>query len=153
MSRTIAGVAPKGFAFPVNHSYWIPLRLDPAAYPMGGGPELKVFARLAPGVTRERAQAELTVIGERMAAAHPDTHARLTPRVMDYAEIFADMGDSGWTRMLVQTVIVMLLVLVCLNVAVLVYARTVVRTGEIAMSGPSKELAANEEIKRAYLGG
>jgi ABC-type branched-subunit amino acid transport system ATPase component len=29
----------------------------------------------------------------------------------------------------------------------------VLRTGEIAMSGPSKELAADEEIKRAYLGG
>ena len=29
----------------------------------------------------------------------------------------------------------------------------VLRTGEIAMTGPSKELAANEEIKRAYLGG
>jgi branched-chain amino acid transport system ATP-binding protein len=29
----------------------------------------------------------------------------------------------------------------------------VLRTGEIAMSGPSRELAQNEEIKRAYLGG
>jgi branched-chain amino acid transport system ATP-binding protein len=29
----------------------------------------------------------------------------------------------------------------------------VLRTGEIAMTGPSKELAANEEIKKAYLGG
>jgi branched-chain amino acid transport system ATP-binding protein len=29
----------------------------------------------------------------------------------------------------------------------------VLRTGEIAMSGPSAELAANEEIKKAYLGG
>jgi branched-chain amino acid transport system ATP-binding protein len=29
----------------------------------------------------------------------------------------------------------------------------VLRTGEIAMSGPSKELAENEEIKAAYLGG
>jgi branched-chain amino acid transport system ATP-binding protein len=29
----------------------------------------------------------------------------------------------------------------------------VLRTGEIAMSGPSAELAANEEIQRAYLGG
>ena len=28
-----------------------------------------------------------------------------------------------------------------------------IRTGEIAMSGPSKELADNEEIKAAYLGG
>jgi len=29
----------------------------------------------------------------------------------------------------------------------------VLRTGEIAMTGPSKELAANEEVRAAYLGG
>ena len=29
----------------------------------------------------------------------------------------------------------------------------VLRTGEIAMSGPARELAENEEIKAAYLGG
>jgi predicted permease len=133
VAHTVVGVMPRDFAFPVNHNYWIPLRVDPTAYSVGDGPELKVFARLAPGVTRERAQAEMTVIGERMAAAHPETHARLTPRVMDYSEIFADMGGSGWTQVLTETVLAMLLVLVCLNVAVLVYARTVVRSGEIAV--------------------
>ena len=132
-THTIVGVMPEGFAFPVNHSYWIPLRADPTAYPIGNGPRLQVFARLAPGATRERAQAELTVIGERMAAEHPKTHARLRPRVMDYAEIFADMGDTPWTLVLVQTALAMLLVVVSLNVAILVYARTVTRTGEIAV--------------------
>jgi branched-chain amino acid transport system ATP-binding protein len=29
----------------------------------------------------------------------------------------------------------------------------VLRTGEIAMSGASKDLAADEEIRKAYLGG
>jgi hypothetical protein len=45
--HTIVGVMPEGFAFPVNHSYWVPLHADPAAYQVGHGPALMVFARLA----------------------------------------------------------------------------------------------------------
>jgi predicted permease len=135
VAHVIVGVMPQGFAFPVNDAYWIPLRADPAAYPEGEGPRLNVFARLAPGATREGAQAELTVIGQHTAAAttpnEPDE--RLTPRVMDYVEVFADTGATPATLVLLQTGFAMLLVLVCLNVAVLVYARTIVRTGEIAV--------------------
>ena len=43
-----------------------------------------MFGRLAPGVTMEQAQAELTIIGQRAAAAHPETHARLRPMVLPY---------------------------------------------------------------------
>ena len=133
VAHVIVGVMPQGFAFPVNDAWWIPLRADPAAYPMGEGPRLNVFARLAPGATREGAQAELTVIAERSAVTPSQTRERVTPRVMDYVEIFADMGATPATLVLAQTVFAMLLVLVCLNVALLVYARTVVRTGEIAV--------------------
>ena len=131
--HTIVGVMPERFGFPVNHSYWVPLRADPDAYPVGQGPELQAFARLAPGATRERAQAELTVIGERMAAAHPATHARLRPRVLDYANVFSDVGGDPWAVVRVQLLLGLLLLLVCWNVAVLVYARTVTRSGELAV--------------------
>ena len=133
VAHIIVGVMPQGFAFPVNDAWWIPLRADPAAYPEGQGPRLTVFARLAPGATRESAQAELTVIGERAAPTLGEARERLTPRVMDYVEIFGNTGATPATLVLIQTVFAMLLVLVCLNVALLVYARTVVRTGEIAV--------------------
>jgi hypothetical protein len=79
IAHTVVGVMPKGFAFPVNAKYWVPLRGDTAAYPAGDGPALKAFARLAPGVTRKSAQAELIVIGERRAAARREIHARFVP--------------------------------------------------------------------------
>jgi predicted permease len=92
-----------------------------------------VFARLAPGVRWESARAELAVIGKRMAAAQPATHANLQPRISPYVEVFAKTGGATWPFVLVQAVLAMLLLVVCLNVAILVYARTVTRTGEIAV--------------------
>ena len=63
--HTVVGVMPEGFAFPVNHQYWIPLRANPSAIPRGAGPELFVFGRLAPGATMASAQVEL--VGHRTA--------------------------------------------------------------------------------------
>src|SRR5688500_17751241 len=75
--HTIVGVMPEDFAFPMNHRYWIPLRADPRDYERGEGPEIFIFGRLAPGATAEQAQAELTTLGGRAAAAFPRTHERL----------------------------------------------------------------------------
>lgn len=132
--HTVVGVMPEGFAFPVNHSYWIPLRLSPPDYPRGEGPELMVFGRLAPGATWEQAQAELDALGRRAAAAYPRTNANLRPRVLDYTYPLADIQDvSLWEVSLMQGLISLLLVVVAVNVAILVYARTAARRGEIAI--------------------
>ena len=71
---------PEGFGYPVNHDAWTPLPLR-ASYGALEGGAIGVIGRLAPGVTREQANAELRVVGERAAAALPATHAHLRPRV------------------------------------------------------------------------
>lgn len=132
--HTVVGVMPEGFAFPVSHDFWTPLRLDPADYERGEGPEIFAFARLAPGATAEQAQAELDLIGRRAAEAFPKTHARLRPRVFPYTYPVTDIQDvSLWDVGLMQLTISMLLVVVAVNVAILVYARTATRQGEIAV--------------------
>jgi hypothetical protein len=83
--HTVVGVMPEGFAFPVHHSYWVPWRLDPARYEPRTGPSIEVFARLAPGVTLERAQARLAAIAQATAAAFPPTHEHLRAKVRPYA--------------------------------------------------------------------
>jgi putative ABC transport system permease protein len=131
----IVGVMPAGFGFPISHSYWVPLRVDLTAHAPGTGPELEVFGRLAPGATKDQARAELAVIRRRLAAERPATGTQLQPLVVPYTDIFAEgEGQSDPLELVImQLVITLLLVLVCLNVAVLVYARTVTRTGEIAL--------------------
>ena len=135
-AHTIVGVMPDGFRFPVNHQYWVPLRFDPRVpVAPGTGPRLDVFGRLARGSTREMAQAELTAVGRSIAAESPPELARLEPRIVDYVDIFvhAEAENESATYAVLRFLIAFLLVVVAMNVAVLVYARTVTRTGEIAV--------------------
>lgn len=130
--HTVVGVMPEGFGFPVNHRVWVPLQADPSDYERRQGPPITVFGRLAQGVTIETARAELTTIGQRTAAAFPKTHERLRPRVVLYTELWFDDGPRRELHFM-QLLISMLVVVVGVNVATLVYARTATRQGEIAV--------------------
>ena len=131
--HTVIGVMPAGFAFPINNRIWAPLKLDPADYPRGDAPSIDVFGRLAPNATIEEAQAQIEAIGRRLAAADPRTHDGVNPRVMPYPHLFLDAPQLIWAFHGVQVLITMLLVVIGTNVAVLVYARTATRMGEIAV--------------------
>lgn len=132
--HTIVGVMPEGFGFPLNHQYWTPLKVEAAAYDPREGPELYVFGRLAPGVTMEQAQAELTAVGRRAAAAYPETHARIRPMVMPYTHSLTDIQGASLAEFgAMQFTMTLLLLIVAVNVAVLFYARTATRRGEIAV--------------------
>ena len=133
-AHTIVGVMPAGFEFPISHSYWVPLRVNPESYRRGEGPAIFIFGRLAPGATMASAQAELTTIGQRSAAAYPETHAKLSPRVLPYAYPILDIQDVSLMQVaLMQAIVSVLLVVVAVNVAVLIYARTATRQGELAV--------------------
>ncbi|HEU4630546.1 MAG TPA: ABC transporter permease [Gemmatimonadaceae bacterium] len=129
---TVVGVMPDGFAFPVAHDAWMPFRPDvPDAAPLGG-PAITIFGRLAPGATLDEAQGELTALGRRAARELPETHEHLRPQVVPYAQMFAvSMADGGAIFALTQVFALLLLVLVCGNVALLLFARAATREGEI----------------------
>ena len=132
--HAIVGVMPPGYRFPVAHSYWIPLRVAPAYEPLTG-PSVTVFGRLSPGFTLEAAQAEVGALGQALSTAAPATHEHLRSRVLPYTYPFTDMDDPDGALVMrfIQTSILLLLLLVCLNIAILVYARTATRQGEIAV--------------------
>jgi putative ABC transport system permease protein len=134
---TIVGVMPEGFALPVSHSLWIPWRLDASQFAPRTGPVVNIFARLAPGATLASAQAELDAIAQRAAVASPATHQHLRARVMPYAYAYSEMDDpmNALALRAIQFAVSLLLVVVCVNVAILVYARTATRQGEIAVRG------------------
>ena len=127
---TVIGVMPEGFGYPFNHDAWTPLPLR-ASYEALEGGAMSVIGRLAPGVSREQADAELRVFGERTAAALPASHAHLRPRVRPLAGEF-DALDIGQLA-LRNLPVLLVLAIACLSVGTLVYARTATREGEIAI--------------------
>jgi predicted permease len=129
--RTVVGVMPEGFEFPSRHEFWIPLRVNPLAYPLGEGPSLEIFGRLAPGLTIEQAQAEFAAVAQPTATARPEGALPLRARVVPYTQL----GDPTmmWALRVGQSFASALTVLVAINLAILVYARTVTRLGELAV--------------------
>ncbi len=121
---TITGVMPRGFAFPVNDEYWTPLR-------DARGKRVTVFARLAPGAALARAQAEVEALGLLPAAGVSATPSPLKPRVVPYITGISGEGNP-WLMRMVPVLFALLLVPPCINIGVLIYARTVARQGEFA---------------------
>jgi predicted permease len=134
-TATIVGVMPERFGFPRLERIWMPLRIDRAALAPRTGPAVSIFGRLAPGASIDDVQAELGTIAGRIAAAHPDQYKNLRPRVTTYAEPMFG-GEGGiLTRILygVNGLFMLLLAIVCVNVATLVFARSATRGWEIAV--------------------
>jgi putative ABC transport system permease protein len=46
---TIVGVMPEGYAFPINHEFWVPFTADPARYEHRTGPEHRNFRSAGAG--------------------------------------------------------------------------------------------------------
>jgi predicted permease len=135
MHATIVGVMPEGFGFPVNQRVWTALRADGALLAPRTGPAVTVFGRLAAGATLDDAQAELAVLGARAAASAPETHRHLRPLVSPYAKPI-DAGEMLVVRNIVyiiNVIFVLLLAIVCTNVASLMYARAATRGWEITV--------------------
>lgn len=131
---TVVGVMPEGFAFPVAHQAWVPLRSASADLPRGGGPPVAVFGRLAPGVDLEGARSELEVVSSRRAAAFPEAFGLLRAGVLPYARSVVPLPEIGAEGLAaVNAFMIMLFVLICGNVALLMFARGATREREIAV--------------------
>jgi predicted permease len=115
----------------VAHELWLPLRTDVAGVAPRSGAPIKVFGRLASGMTLENAQAELTSIGQRLAAELPETHTHIQPHVLPYAQLWIDDDDGMSMMMLTNFLVFTIVVVVCSTVALLVFARAASRESEI----------------------
>jgi predicted permease len=132
--HTVVGVMPEGFTFPAVQRLWVPLRLDAAPVP-GEGPRLGVVGRLAPGVTLAQADAEVAALSRRAAADWPDTHRQLRSRVIPFTDLAIE-GARGAVLMgthATHVAVLAFLLLVCANVATLVFARTAARERELVV--------------------
>jgi predicted permease len=133
--HTIVGVMPEGFGFPTNEHLWIPLRGIASAEP-GVGPGVRIYGRLAEGVSESQALAEVTSVEVGLDEAFPDAYGSVRPEIIPYS--YVGIGGPGpvGARLILgpfQLLALVLLGVACGNVGTLVLARNAARAGEIAV--------------------
>ena len=131
-SRTVVGVMPASFGFPLHHDAWIPFPLNAAGYGPLEGPAVGVFGRLADGRTIEQARAELSALAARTRRDSPGTHEHLDARVVPYTESWVE-PDALFAAYFGNSFMLVFLLLIYANVALLMFARAATRESEFVV--------------------
>ena len=126
---TIVGVMAPGVRFleSAPEQIYVPLRRDPSRT----HGFLRVIARLRPGVDIRSAQAEMTAIAARIAAAYPRTNAGVGTHIVPLVDALA--GPARGPLLIFLGVVALVLLVACTNVANLVLARNASRERELAV--------------------
>jgi len=140
---TVIGVAPasfRGAGTGLVFDGWVPMMMQMQFEPGGnrlderGHRWLDVYARLAPGVSLERAQAELGVLSARIAAQNErDTLGRGVALFPLWRAPRTGAAILGPIIMVLGGICALVLLLACANLASLLLARGVSRRREIAI--------------------
>ncbi|HEU4585095.1 MAG TPA: ABC transporter permease [Gemmatimonadaceae bacterium] len=129
-SRTVVGVMPTSFTFPAPSSLWVPLVLNPARD--RDEHDLTVIARLGPGVTLDRAAADVRRVARELGSEHPRTDGGWSARVEGFGDWLIGPRLERGVFVLLGAV-EFLLLMACANIANLLIARGSARRPEIAI--------------------
>ena len=128
---TVLGVMPPGFSFlDKTVELWLPVGF-PAEARTPRGRWLSVVGRLKPGITLERAQADMGRVAAELRLQFPDFNTGWTARVVGLREQLT--GDVKPALFVLLGAVAFVLLIACANVANLLLARATARQRELAV--------------------
>ncbi|BAC90368.1 ABC transporter permease [Gloeobacter violaceus] len=163
---TVIGIMPAGFPFPDRGiDVWAPI-----VTAVGGIDELRPWlerrgarswytvARLKPGISQQEAQAQMTVVADRLAGQYPETNAGWSVQTASLYD--QKVGGVRPSLLALFGMMVLVLLIACANVANLQLARTASRQKEMviraalgATRGRIIRQLLTENVLLALLGG
>jgi putative ABC transport system permease protein len=127
----VVGVMPEKMRWPEFAQLWTPMAWDDQERAVRGEHHYMVIGRLKAGVNREKAQAEMTTISNRLAQQYPEDDEGWGAAVLPLRDdLVADVHTA--LEVLLGAVAFVLLI-ACANVANLVLAKTLARRKEVAI--------------------
>jgi putative ABC transport system permease protein len=132
---TVVGVMPRGFNFPLSVELWVPMDMSPNELGGRGDHGYLAIGRMKPGVTLHQAQADLSLIVERVDKLYPNTNtnAHVGAWVNSLHDwLFGPLEMGLW---LMLSAVALVLLIACVNIANLLLARSSARHKEMAVRG------------------
>ena len=128
-ARTVIGVLPPGFKFPLVDQLYMPLRWDESPR---ANRNVNAVALLKPGVTVAQAQAELSGIAQRLDETYPLMNRGFGVQAVPIRRSYVD-SDTDRTSVVLMTGVGFVLLIMCANLANLMLVRGASRQRELAV--------------------
>ena len=143
---TLLGIMPDSFdgaQWSVAPSAWVPATSLPQLQSDGqdlldnrGAPAFKVLARLHPGASVAEAQAATELVVARLVAEHPNDHRQPQVRIIPERLARPEPSFSAfmpWAAVVFMSLVLLVLLIACANVANLMFARALTRRKEMGI--------------------
>jgi predicted permease len=128
---TIVGVMNQEFNYPSGAQVWGVLSFTPQSAANRGSHYLRSIAHLKTGVTRERAQAEMTAIAAQLAQQYTQMNTGRDVHVMPLME--SESGETRAPLVIMLAAVGLVLLIACANISNLLLARASSRQRETAI--------------------